>query len=91
MEEARVELERRRRIRLSVAAYTYEYKNESVISDAEYDQLSLLIDLKIKTGNKKMDKFFEQYFDKDSGMWIRKHPDKSGLENIYQRVWREAE
>lgn len=54
-----IEIERRNRIRLSVAAYAYEYKNESIMSDAEFDALALQIDPSVSTGNRKLDTFFK--------------------------------
>jgi len=75
------------RIRLSVAAYAYEYKDHSILSDAEYDKLSYLVDTAIATGNRKLDNFFKKHFEPATGMWVRKHPDKAGLENIYQRYY----
>lgn len=80
---SKVEIERRNRIRLSVAAYSYEFVNDSIISDGEYDKLSLLIDTKVKTGHKTLDSFFRHYFDPSTGMWIRQHPDIAGLKRIY--------
>jgi hypothetical protein len=77
----------RLRLRLSVAAYAYEYKNHSILSDAEYDKLSYLVDTAIATGNRKLDNFFKKHFEPATGMWVRKHPDKAGLENIYQRYY----
>ena len=50
----------RNRIRLSVAAYAYEMRNESIMDDAEYDRLSKEIDVSETTGNKKMDNFFKK-------------------------------
>ena len=70
-----VELERRNRIRLSVFAYAYEYENESLISDAEYDKLSYLIDPNMVTGNKALDRFFKREFVPHTGQWIHKHPE----------------
>ena len=84
-----VEEERRRRIRLSVAAYAYEYKNHSIMSDARFDELSYLVDTSMTTGNRKMDNFFKKHFEPATGMWVRKHPDKGGLENIYHRIFKE--
>ena len=83
-----IEIQRRHRIRLSVAAYSYEFYNDSIMSDADYDKLSLLIDVSINTNNEKLDKFFREEFGAHTGMWIRKHPDLDGLERIYRRVFR---
>ena len=54
----------RNRIRLSVAAYAYEYKDDPVMSDAEFDELSQKINPTEKTGNRKLDNFFKKHFQK---------------------------
>ena len=77
------EIETWRRIHLSVAAYAYEYLNDSIMSDEEYDRMSRQIDVSIDTDNEQMDKFFRTEFEPDTGMWIHKHPDKEGLKRIY--------
>ena len=91
MQQSEVEAERRRRIRLSVAAYAYEYKSDSIMSDALFDEMSCVVDTSIATGNRKLDNFFKKHFDPATGMWIRKHPNKAGLENIYQRYFKKTE
>jgi hypothetical protein len=78
-------VERRRRIRLSVAAYAYEYMSVSIMADHEFDRLSRQVDLTVVTGNTKLDKFFIKHFEPASGMWVRKHPDKQGLLTAYER------
>ena len=55
------EVERRRRIRLSVAAYAYEVHDDSVMSDGEFDKECLLVDISQTTGNRKLDNFFKNY------------------------------
>ena len=45
----------RNRIQLSIAAYAYEIRNESIMDDAEFDRRCNEIDLTVKTDNKKMD------------------------------------
>lgn len=79
------ELEIHKRIKLSVAAYAYEFCSHSIMSDADYDQLSLQINLDVDTGNKKMDKFFKKQFEPDTGMWIRKHPQLNRIAEIYRK------
>jgi hypothetical protein len=80
-----VEREVWRRIRLSVAAYAYEYLDESIMSDAEFDKMCREVDLKIDTGNKKMDNFFKKHFDPSTGQWIRKHPELNKIADRYTR------
>jgi len=82
------EYERRIRIQLSVAAYAYEYYDHSIMSDDLFDLRCTQVNTSIKTGNRKMDNFFKKHFSPETGMWIRKHPDKAGLENIYSRIWK---
>jgi len=83
-----IEIERRHRIRLSVAAYTYEYHSDSIMTDAEFDALSLKINKETKTGNDLLDSFFLEHFDSCTGMWIRNHPEKGKLEWLYKNVYR---
>lgn len=76
-------LERRRRIRLSLAAYAYEIMNDSIMSDAEYDKISLEINVDQATGNDKLDQFFKGEFSADTGQWIHKHPELDKLAAMY--------
>ena len=80
--------ETRRRIKLSVYAYAYEFMNDSLIDDAEFDRLSQEIDLTINTGNEEMDSFFAKEFIADSGMWIRRHPNLERVKEIYENFYR---
>ena len=75
------------RIRLSVAAYAYEYKDDPVMSDAEFDELSQKINPTEKTGNRKLDNFFKKHFQPDTGMWVRRHPEKNKLDYIYRNYY----
>lgn len=85
---SRVEKEIHRRIRLSVAAYSYEVLNESIMSDSEFDILCKEIDTDIKTGNKKLDTFFKTKFDPSTGQWIHSHPELDGIKKIYEQYYR---
>lgn len=76
------------RIRLSVAAYAYEFRDESFMSDAEFDALSKQIDPSVKTGNRKLDNFFKKHFVPDTGMWIRSHPELDKLSHIYDTYYK---
>ena len=80
----------RNRIKLSVAAYAYEFKGDSIMSDHEYDELSLKINPNEKTGNDVMDKFFKTQFQPDTGMWIRSHPEIKKLEYLYKKYYKNA-
>ena len=80
----------RNRIKLSVAAYAYEFLNDSIMSDHDFDQLSLQINPQEETGNKKMDNFFKKHFKPDTGMWIRVHPEIKKLEYLYEKYYKGA-
>jgi hypothetical protein len=80
-----VERERKKRIMISLYAYAYEIENDSLIDDGTYDKLSREINPSIKTGHK-LDRFFEETFEPDTGMWIRYHPDIEGLKLLYDAI-----
>ena len=83
-----VNQETRNRIKISVAAYAYEYLDTSIMSDSEYDTLSQRIDIKKKTGNEMLDNFFEKHFIPDTGMWVHKHPEKEKLKYLYEGFYK---
>ena len=78
-----IERQRWLRIRLSLAAFAYEMLNVSIMSDAEFDRLSLEVDPNVQTGNDLLDQFFAESFDPSSGVWIHKHPELSKIAGIY--------
>jgi hypothetical protein len=82
------EIERRKRIRLAVAAYAYEVRSDAIMSDAEFDQLSQEIDPEIDTYDRELDDFFRHHFKPHTGMWVHKHPNIAGLARIYDEIWR---
>ena len=76
------------RIKLSVAAYAYEFLGDSIMTDHQYDELSLKINPNEKTGNEKMDNFFKTQFEPCTGMWIRKHPEIKRLDYLYKKYYK---
>lgn len=78
------------RIKLSVAAYAYEFLGESIMTDHQYDELSLKINPNEKTGNEKMDNFFKTQFEPCTGMWIRNHPEIKRLDYLYKKYYKSA-
>ena len=76
------------RIRIAIAAWAYEYANDPIMSDSDYDELSRKIDLSKKTGNELMDKFFEESFHPDTGMWIHEHPELDKLQALYEKYYK---
>lgn len=85
-----VEQERRRRIRLSVAAYAYEIAAEPIMSDAEYDALAHEVDVRVMTGHPVFDEFFVAEYQPYTGAWVRRHPDQPGLRRLLNIQRRKA-
>lgn len=82
-----VEIERRRRIRLSLAAYSYEMLDNPIMSDGEFDDECKLVDKTMSTGNRLLDDFFLHEFEPDTGQWIHKHPELDKLKALYKRIY----
>ena len=61
------------------------------MSDGDFDGLSYKIDPEFKTGNRKLDNFFKKHFEPATGMWVRSHPDKKGLVNLYERYYKDED
>ena len=85
---SKVEKERRLRIRLAVAAYAYEKRNDSIMSDSEFDKLCTQVDLSVDTGNTKLDSWFKKNFDPSTGQWIHKHPDLLKIRYLYENHYK---
>ena len=78
------------RIRLSIAAYSYEFKDDSIMSDAEFDKLSLEVNPAIRTGNPLLDDFFaSDEFDPSTGSWVWSHPERQLIAGIYRKYWKD--
>ncbi len=81
------ELERSRRIRLSVAAYAYEIANTPIMADQMFDWLAERVNKTMGTGHPLMDEFFLLHFSPMTGMWIHQHPELGGIERIFTRYY----
>lgn len=79
------ELERRRRIQLSVMTYAYEIADAPIVSDATWDWLAAKIDRWVGTGHPLLDEFFLTEFSPMTGMWIHNHPELAGVSRIHDR------
>jgi orotate phosphoribosyltransferase len=82
-----LEIERAKRIRVSLWAYAYEEKGHSIVSDVVFDQTCHEIDPSVDTGNPPLDHFFKTCFHPCTGCWIHEHPDLRGIELLYQRLF----
>lgn len=78
--------ETRARIRIAVAAWAYERHNDPLMTDADFDDLALTIDVRKNTSRPDLDEWFRANFNPSTGMWVLSHPEQSGLEAIYQML-----
>jgi len=93
------EMERRNRIRLSIAAYAYELECDSIISDGDFDALALQVNPEQATIEDNhspeqrkryevLDNFFRTEFQPDTGQWIHKHPELDKVASIYNKYYK---
>lgn len=86
-QKTKIEFQTWLRIKLSIAAYAYEFKNSAIMSDAEFDKKCLQVDTSIKTTNKKLDTFFKKEFNASTGQWIHKHPELEKIKKLYETYY----
>lgn len=82
-----VEVERARRIRVSVWAFAYEFMSAPLVSDAKFDEECGKINLAVDTGRPDLDAWFRANFQPHTGMWIRSHPELDKIERLYHDVY----
>lgn len=75
--------QRQLRIRLAMAAYAYEFESTSILSDADFDAMCLMVDTNVDTGAPDLDFFFSEEFDPSTGQWIHKHPELEKVKRLY--------
>lgn len=78
------EIETRRRVKLALWAYAYEFEQHSIVEDAVFDFESYMVDLNIETDRLDLDYWFRAEFIPDTGLWIHKHPDLDKIKNMYK-------
>lgn len=83
-----VEAERRKRIRVSLAAYAYEAGFTPIMDDFAYDALAKEVCPAICTGHAELDAFFRTSFSPDTGMWVHSHPEYTKLADLYDKLVR---
>lgn len=79
------ELEIRRRIQISVAAYAYEIADDPVMGDDVFDWFAQRVCPRMGTCHMLLDEFFVAHFSPMTGMWIHHHPDLVGIERVFNR------
>jgi hypothetical protein len=85
-----VDAETRLRIKVAIYAYSYEYEADSLVSDAEFDDLCSKVNLDIDTRRPDLDKWFRSEFSPYTGQWIHDHPDLKIIKNIYETYYRKS-
>lgn len=79
-----IEIETRNRIRLAIAAYAYEVRNTSIMTDHEFDRLAQSIRPRMGTCHPLLDEFFITRFSPMTGMWIHHHPELRRIAELFQ-------
>lgn len=79
-----VEVERRRRIRLSLWAYAYEIAGAQLVDDARFDAEAYRSDPDIETG--RLDDWWRACFAPHTGQWIHSHPELPALAQLHKRL-----
>ena len=79
--------ETRNRIKVSLAAYSYEVLSQPIMTDADYDALAKSINLDIDTRRPDLDKWFRRNFEPYTGSWIHGHPEKTRLHQLLRNVY----
>ena len=79
-----VEVERRRRIQLSLWAYAYEIKDTLLVDDHIFDAVARQSDITIRTG--RLDEWWAKNFHPDTGVWIHDHPELDRLAARYSTL-----
>lgn len=75
------------RIRVSLYAFGYEFRDTPIVPDAIYDFLASQINLNNKTKRPDLDFWFICNFNPDTGLWIHDHPELDKLEKLYERLY----
>lgn len=78
--------ETRNRIRVALAAWAYEVRNDPLMPDHLYDKLALSIDLRKSTARPDLDEWFRDNFSPHTGMWVLHHPERDKIEALYQSL-----
>jgi hypothetical protein len=74
------------RIRAAIFAHAYEYYNESLVDDFEYDALARQIDVSISTDRPDLDKWFKENYGDHTGSWVHSHPERKRIDEITRGI-----
>ncbi|RID91843.1 hypothetical protein D2N39_11435 [Gemmobacter lutimaris] len=85
--------ETRRRVRLTLWAYAYEFRHDALVPDAVFDAEARRVDLSRSTSRPDLDQWWRDNFDPSTGVWIRRHPELTVVARLYvtlkraKRAW----
>ena len=78
-----VEVERRRRIRLTLWAYAYEIADTPLVADHVFDHEAGKSDPSIETGH--LDDWWRACFNPSTGIWVHMHPELQKVRALYEQ------
>ena len=75
------ENEKRMRILLCIWACSYEFCDESLVSDAKFDEMAIKAESTkhLSTGNDALDRWWKSEFSPYTGQWVHTHPELNKL------------
>ncbi|NQZ19989.1 MAG: hypothetical protein HRT44_12145 [Bdellovibrionales bacterium] len=74
------------RIRLAVLSYAYEFLDQSLIPDPEYDELAKQVDTSIPTDRPDLDEWFKENYSEYTGSWVHRHPEIERIAEIAEGI-----
>jgi len=80
--------ERRNRIRICIAAYAYEFKGRSILTQFDFDELCDRIHPDVDTGNLEIDQFFKTKYLPYQTSWIHWYPELDEIEKFYSSLYK---
>jgi hypothetical protein len=79
-------IETRNRIKIVLAAYAYEYHDDPLMTDSQFDNLAKSINLEVSTNRPDLDKWFVKNYSPYTGQWIRVFPEILEIQEKYDTL-----
>lgn len=85
----------RRRIRVSIWAYAYEFENSLLVADSQFDAEASKINPLLCTSypgrdNSEIDAWFKAHFKPHTGAWIHNHPNLPRIKELCELAAQDA-
>lgn len=81
------EIEAKRRTKVAIWAYAYEFEDNPLVSDAIFDSECAKINPAVATTRPELDEWFKQQFSPHTGSWVHVHPDLERLRSLYNEYY----